>query len=186
MLAHYWAHPLTRKKASPYDWRQPGVCYGLVCYVTFPTSSPPPSESPACGIQATAHSGYAGDLQTRKCRHALCIRITKCRHTCRGDGARQSSATQGSYQGTVLQRGSGGPGGTWGTVVMHDGDGPATPTHDFQDTVIQHPTLRKPAAPRAFGRGSPLPTTPVPSAATVALLPTVPLQTVHCTVRRSK
>lgn len=84
---------------------------------------------------------------------------------CRGDGLRESAPAQGSYQGTVLQRGSVG-GSTWaGTVLMHDGDGPRTPTHDGQGsyggTVVQHPTVRKAAAPRAFGRGSPLPSTPV-------------------------
>lgn len=116
----------------------PGVCHGAVCCVAFPSSP----QSPRCGL----------------C-HTRSVETPESWHACRGDGVRQSSATQGSYAGTVLQRRSG---GTWGTVVMHDGDGATTPTHDFQDTVVQHPTLRKPAAPRAFGRGSPLPsTTPV-------------------------
>lgn len=84
---------------------------------------------------------------------------------CRGDGLREPASAQGSYQGTVLQRGSVG-GSTWaGTMLMHDGDGPRTPTHDgqgsYMGTVVHHPTVRKAAAPRAFGRGSPLPSTPV-------------------------
>lgn len=77
---------------------------------------------------------------------------------CRAEDGRQSMAALDSYQGTVLHRGSVGAGGTWGTVVMHDGADPVTPT---RDTVVRHGSVRKPAGPRAFGRGSALPSTRV-------------------------